>query len=79
MLLCLSQFVMGQLLAKSRNNNTNNKSVRNNDQLQTPSQGKSSPEHRSPSMGSYPLNNINSVASRESVSQSRVIFPMYIL
>ncbi|XP_035701591.1 GTPase-activating protein skywalker isoform X3 [Folsomia candida] len=30
-------------------------------------EGKSSPEHRSPSMGSYPLNNINSVASRESL------------
>jgi hypothetical protein len=70
---------MGQLLTRSRNNNNNNNNTinnleNNNGQLQTPSssssssQGTSTPEHKSPVMGAYPLNDINSVASKESVS-----------
>jgi len=31
-------------------------------------QGKSTPEHKSPGMGHFPINDIKSIASRESVS-----------
>lgn len=58
-------FVMGQLFSRSRTNNNNNSSSNNNNN--GTSQGKSTPEHKSPALGTYPLNDINSVVSKEDV------------
>ena len=75
---------MGSLVSKQSRNNSNNAIENNNENkkstnTQTPlrldgTQGKSTPEHKSPAMGHYPLNDIKSLVSKESVSILKTVY-----